>query len=96
MLRVKISLPSLSLSLSVYGTPLSLFVLGAQTNLTVGRGADYEMGIDWLQGRGRMGKRGNGKRCIDCIHILPSGGNADFHNTVRRSRGWHYYMTLTL
>jgi hypothetical protein len=65
----------------------SLFVLGAQTNLTVGRGVDYEMGIDWLQGRGRMGKRGNGKRCIDCILILPSGGNADFHNTVRRSRG---------
>jgi len=85
VLRVKISLPSLSLSLSM--VPSSLFVLGAQTNLTVGRGADYEMGIDWLQGRGRMGKRGNGKRCIDCIHILPSGGNADFHNTVRRSRG---------
>jgi hypothetical protein len=45
------------------------------------------MGIDWSEGWRRLGKRGNGKRYIDCIHILPSGGNADFRDTVRRSRG---------
>jgi hypothetical protein len=33
-----------------------------------------------------MGKSGNGKRGIDCIHILPSGGNSDFHDTVEAKK----------